>query len=197
MTGEAQCKWASWFKAHHKYDKLPSDFDLAQWTVEHNQMMLERAHHYRDNGYTVYTEDQNSFMLEGENGEILSGKSDIVAVKGDEAIVEDCKTGQPRNSDQMQVLIYMLVLPSSVHHCDGLKIDGVVRYRNDEVHIKNEQVDQKLKDLLRSLIHKLSNDDQPEQVPSYGECLFCDISQQDCPVRIETAPKKSKDHGLF
>jgi len=22
MAGEAQCEWASWFKAHHKYDKL-------------------------------------------------------------------------------------------------------------------------------------------------------------------------------
>ena len=133
MAGEAQCEWASWFKAHHKYDKLPSDFNLTQWTAEHNQMLLERAQLYREQGYTVYTEEQNSFMLEGENGEILSGKADIVAIKGSEAIVEDCKTGQPRNSDHMQVMTYMLVLPLSISHCSGLKMDGLVKYKNDEV----------------------------------------------------------------
>ena len=197
MAGEAQCEWASWFKAHHKYDKLPSDFNLTQWTAEHNQMLQERAQLYRDMGYTVYTEDQNSFMLEGENGEILSGKADIVAIRGSNAIVEDCKTGQPRNSDQMQVLIYMLVLPLSVQHCAELQLDGLIKYKNDEVVIKNERIDQMLKDMLKNLIHKISSDAKPSQVPSYGECRYCDISKQDCTVRVETASKKSSDHGLF
>lgn len=197
MSGEAQCEWASWFKAHHKYDKIPSDFNLTQWTADHNQMLNERAQYYRDKGFTVYTEDQNSFMLEGENGEILSGKADIVAIKGEDAIVEDCKTGQPRNSDQMQVLIYMLVLPVSVGHCEGLKVNGLVKYRNKEVVIKNDSIDQMLKELLKDLIHRISSDNQPDQVPSYGECRFCDISKVDCSSRIETAPRKSKDHGLF
>mgnify|MGYP001170398126 FL=1 len=197
LAGEAQCEWASWFKAHHKYDKLPSDFNLTQWTAEHNQMLQERAQFYRDMGYTVYTEDQNSFMLEGENGEILSGKADIVANRGSDAIVEDCKTGQPRNSDQMQVLIYMLVLPLSVQHCAGLQLDGLIKYKNDEVVIKNERIDQMLKDMLKNLIHKISSDTKPDQVPCYGECRYCDISKQDCTVRVETAPKKSSDHGLF
>lgn len=197
MAGEAQCEWASWFKAHYKYDKIPSDFNLTQWTADHNQMLIERSQYYRDNGYTVYTEDQNSFMLEGENGEILSGKADILAIRGSDAIVEDCKTGQPRNSDHMQVLIYMLVLPLAVKHCEGLQLDGLVRYKNDEVLIKNNKIDQLLKELLKDLIHKVSGDVELAQVPSYGECRFCDITKQDCKSRIDTAPKKSKDHGLF
>jgi CRISPR/Cas system-associated exonuclease Cas4 (RecB family) len=197
LAGEAQCDWASWFKAHNKYDKLPSDFNLTQWTADHNQMLLGRAQYYRDEGYTVYIEDQNSFMLEGESGAILSGKADIVAVKGNEAIVEDCKTGQPRNSDHMQVLIYMLVLPLTVEHCNGLQLNGLVKYKNDEVFINNSRVDESLKNMLRELINKISGDGSMKPTPSFNECRFCDISKQDCSVRMDTTPKKSKDHGLF
>jgi len=197
LAGEAQCEWASWFKAHNKYDKLPSDFNLTQWTADHNQMVSDRAQYYRNEGYDVYIEDQNSFRLEGENGALLSGKADIVAIRGDEAIVEDCKTGQPRNSDQMQVLIYMLVLPLAVEHCKGVKINGLVKYKNDEVFILNDRVDDILKVKLRELIIKISGNEPLEPIPSFGECQFCDISDKDCSVRINTAPKKSTDHGLF
>ena len=156
LAGESQCDWASWFKAHNKYDKLPSDFNLTQWTADHNQMLLERAQYYRDAGYSVFIEDQNSFMLEGEDGAILSGKADIVAINGTKAIVEDCKTGQPRNSDQMQVLIYMLVLPLACAHCSELELDGIVKYKNDAVFIKNNRVDESLKSVLRNIINKIT-----------------------------------------
>jgi len=197
MSGENQCVWASWFRSHFKYDKLPSDFDLAKWTAEHNQMLQGRVEYYKENGHTVYTEDQNKFKLVGKQGEILAGKADIVAIGNGDTIVEDCKTGQPRNSDHMQVLIYMLVLPFSVNHCRDRILNGVVRYSKDEVKIPDEKIDQTLKDLLRDKIHVVGGVDEPPQIPSYAECRFCDISKEYCAKRIEQAPKAVSDHGLF
>ena len=197
MAGENQCIWASWFRSHYTYDKKPSDFDLVKWSADHNQMLLEREKIYKDDGYQVYTEDQNSFKLEGENGALMSGKADLVAIKDGVGLVEDCKTGKPRNADQMQVMIYMLVLPLSVPHCKDMIIDGLVKYKNDEVHIPASKIDDALRALLKNTINQVSDDLEPGKVPSYAECRFCDITGEYCSERIEKGSEKITDHGLF
>lgn len=103
VSGEDQCAWKYWFKSHYMYDKKPSDFNLARWTVEHNKLLQERRNGLERLGYKVFIEDQNSFKLnlivqigdanvsktlsEAEQREpmqmqniIISGKADIVAI---------------------------------------------------------------------------------------------------------------------
>ena len=111
IAGENQCEWSSWFKAHYRYEKLSSDFNTAKWTADHNQLLHRRKGELEKMGHTVYIEDQNKFTLKGKTGIDLGGKADIVGVNGIEAVVEDAKTGSPKNSDHIQVLIYMMVLP--------------------------------------------------------------------------------------
>ena len=135
MAGEAHCDWAAWFRAHHTYDRLPSDFDLATWTAEHTTLVRERCNELKTQGFKVLIESQNAFKLRGSKGVVLAGKPDLVAVRDDETLVVDCKTGSPKNSDHFQVLIYMVVLPLTHPACRGRTLEGELQYRNAAVRI--------------------------------------------------------------
>ena len=104
VAGEDQCEWKIWFKSRFMYDKLPSDFNLARWNINHTQLSRSRRDALERLGFKVYVEDQNSFKLDAiltEDGHVmliddwkeesgikteftLSGKADIVAIGEDE-----------------------------------------------------------------------------------------------------------------
>ena len=65
----------------------------------------------------MYAEDHNKFSLPGKAA-TLGGVADIVAVRGDEGLIVDCKSGKQRDSDAFQVLAYMLVLPCTHKACN-------------------------------------------------------------------------------
>jgi hypothetical protein len=197
MAGEKQCQWASWFRSHYVWDKVPSGLDLAKWTAEHAQLLQARRAALEAEGFTVYAEDQNSFTLMGETGIQVSGKPDIVAIRGPEAYVEDCKTGTPRHSDHFQVLVYMLSLPHVEGPCKGRKVDGHIVYGNTVVDVPSSKIDADLKELFRKTVLTIGGQQPVRKVPSWGECRYCDISRGDCPERIEVGTKATGNHGLF
>jgi len=197
MAGEKQCQWACWFRSHYRWDKLPSGCDLARWTAEHAQLLRSRRATLEAQGFTVYTEEQNSFTLMGRTGIEVSGKPDLVALRGQEAYVEDCKTGTPRHSDHFQVLVYMLSLPHVDGPCKGRKIEGRIVYGNAVVDISSSKIDPPLKQLFRKTVLAIGGRKPARKVPSWAECRYCDISRADCPERIETERRVTDDHGLF
>lgn len=197
MAGEKQCEWASWFRSHYVWDKRPSDLDVARWTANHAQLLRERKAALEAEGFTVYAEDQNSFTLKGQAGIQVSGKPDIVAIRGSEAYVEDCKTGTPRHSDNFQVLIYMLALPHVEGPCKGRKLEGRIIYGSRIVDVPSSRIDAGSKELFREAVLTIGGPEPPEKVPSWGECRYCDISETDCPERIDLEAKTVTDHGLF
>lgn len=196
MAGENQCKWAAWFHAHYKADKVPSDFNSATWTAEHNQLLQNRKKALQAEGFTVYVEDQNSFRLVSKSGITVSGKADIVAIKEDEAYVEDCKTGNPKHSDHMQVLIYMLALPRAAPHCGGKSFEGRVVYKDSVVDVPSAKINESLKVLFKETVRDVGGSEPLEKVPSWNECRYCDITKVDCPERVAAEPA-AKDHDLF
>ena len=198
MAGEAHCQWAAWFRAHHTYDKRPSDFDVAAWTAQHAVMVRQRVDRLRADGFTVTIENQNAFKMRGSRGTVLAGKPDLVAVRGDQVVVIDCKTGSPQMSDQLQVLVYMLILPLTHAACRGRSIDGELQYRRDTVPIPAAKITPELRELFRDTMHRVGGDAAPGRVPSHGECRFCDIRAEDCSDRIDTAPDSvATGHDLF
>ncbi len=198
LAGEAHCEWALWFKAHHKYDKrLDERFDLASWAARHAELVRTRAEGLRAAGYKVFVEDQNKFALEGK-AVTLGGKPDIVAVKGDDALVVDCKTGTPRSADALQVLVYMLVLPIRNAACKGKRLAGEVRYTDHAIPIAPEEFTAELRALILSMMKRASGAAPTLRVPSYNECSFCDITAADCPERVEAEPADEKpNHDMF
>jgi hypothetical protein len=197
MAGEKQCEWATWFRSHYQWNKLPSGLDLAKWTADHAQLLRARRAALEAQGFTVYAEDQNSFTLMGQTGIEVSGKPDIVAIRGPEAYVEDCKTGTPRHSDHFQVLVYMLALPHVDGPWKGLKLEGRIVYGHTVVDVPAAKMDAQLKNLFRRTVLTMGGPEPARKVPSWGECRYCDISRADCPDRIEIERRATSDHGLF
>lgn len=194
MAAEQQCRYASWFKAHFTYEKLPSDFNLAKWSAEHGDLVQRRAQELRDLGYVVYVEEANAFRVVGKSGAILSCKPDIVAVKGDEVRVVDCKTGQQRNSDAMQVLLYMYLLPlrHGIPSCVGKQVVGEIVYRNATVEIPADAVDDAFKQRFADTMGTVVAAAPPEPAPGYRGCQYCDIGAALCPARIDEPPKDAE-----
>lgn len=197
MAGEKQCEWASWFRSHYIWDKLPSGLDLAKWTADHARLLRTRRADLEAEGFTVYAEDQNAFTLKGKTGIEVSGKPDLVAIRDSEAYVEDCKTGSPRHSDHFQVLVYMLSLPHVEGPWKGLNLNGRIVYNHSVVDVPADKIDADLKELFRKTVLAIGSSEPPRRVPSWGECRYSDIGPGDCPERMDSPPAATSDHDLF
>jgi PD-(D/E)XK nuclease superfamily len=197
LAGEAHCEWAAWFCAHHtQYDRRPSDFDFAQWNAEHAELVRTRASALRASGFTVSVEGQNQFRLPGHSGAVLRGTPDIVAIKESDALVIDCKTGRPRDSDYFQVLIYMLALPHARPQWQGKRLAGEVQYRDRSVTISPEELTPDMQTRIWQLLKRVSGVAALPRVPSYAECSYCDLTATDCSERVEQPPISQQDEFL-
>ena len=154
MAGEKQCEWASWFRSHYVWEKLPSGLDVAKWTADHAQLLRARKAELEAEGFTVYSEDQNSFKLVGQTG-IVEGP------------------------------------------CKGRKLDGRLIYGSRVVDVPSSRIDAELRELFRKTVLTIGGPEPAAKVASWGECRYCDISQADCPERIDIETEVVTDHGLF
>jgi hypothetical protein len=127
-------------RAHYQTAKAPNGFDMAAWQMDHAAMLRKRASEHEMDGYKVFTKGQNMFALKGKLG-TLSGKPDVVAVKGLEGWVVDTKTGSPKASDRIQVMIYMWALPKAIPAFAGVTFHGKVVYKCGHSIIMPDEVD--------------------------------------------------------
>lgn len=214
VAGECQCEWAYWFKSHFMYDKKPSDFNLHRWSINHNQLVHSRRDALEKLGFTVTIEDQNSFKMivqipVGEDFResilhidvVISGKADLVALGKEEDprhegdclwtyLVEDCKTGNPKTSDHVQVILYMLFLPLAVQRYKDAEFSGCIVYKagvpNVDIPSEAATKDEELKKIIWDTIKRIAgNEVNCCKVPSMNECRRCDITCADCSERIE------------
>lgn len=193
LAGDAHCAWAAWFRAHYTHDRLSSHFDAAKWASEHTAMVHEQAEALRQSAFSVSLEDQNTFRFQGQLGVTLGGKPDIVAWRDGEVRVIECKTGQPRHADTIQVMIYMLVLPHAQPVWRGRALSGRVRYQATSVDVPAAALDSDFRSRFREMMAQVGGDTTLERVPSINECRFCDIGRRDCPERLETQPDDDPD----
>lgn len=189
LAGEESCYWKLWFRAHHKYDKRPSDFDLAKWTAEHTALRDRHTAELRAEGYEVFIEDQNGFRAQGHNGALLAGKADIVALRDGDACVIDCKTGSDKHSDKLQVLLYMIMLPHGNTRYRGRTFRGEVLYKDHFSAIPLGSVDGAFKKQIGEAMNIAAGTAQPIKAPSFAECRYRDISATDCPDRVHEEPE--------
>lgn len=197
LAGEDSCAFAPWFKAHFKFTKVDRGFDFVGWKASHAVMVAKRAAELEAEGWTVTLEDQNEFKWKGATA-MLSGKADLVARRGNEMLVVDCKGGQPRDSDWWQVAIYLIALPrvwrEDTHPLLAL-VDpgpgpltwrGEVCYADHRIAIAPAEVNEERRERLFAQLREVGSETAPRKVPSRRECSFCDISKGDCPERVES-----------
>ena len=190
LVGDASCEWASWFKAHHTgYSKATRDFSLSTWKMHHTRLLNDVRDGLESERHTVSTERANWFRLQGGSGATVAGQADLVAVAPDGQItVYDVKTGAQRDSDIAQVMIYMYALPLVADTpWAGKSPDGRVVYRDGtEIHIPSTAIDGDFREGLHDLIRRVVSDEPARRVPSPPECNWCDLTDLDCPERINS-----------
>lgn len=184
LAGTDQCVWRSWFRTQHKFVKVKETSErresLAAWTKTHDQMTAYRESVLLGEGYAVSVEDDNAFRFEGRAA-TLAGKPDLVAIRLDEVLVIDEKSGQPRPSDAWQVRIYQFVLPLANRSLrGGYQMKGLVEYRDGSEEVARPTPGEiaKITDLMKVLGNR---EKAPARTPSVRECGFCDIAN--CPDR--------------
>ncbi|MBD1825029.1 Dna2/Cas4 domain-containing protein [Cyanobacteria bacterium FACHB-DQ100] len=200
LAGSNHCQWAAWFQANHKFDKIESDMSAV--LAKHDRLVKERAGQLESEGYTVYIEDQNKFTIIGKDGRTkVAGKADIVAIRGDEIVVEDCKTGRQKSDHVMQVLCYMLLLPLSGGsvHCRNKKLEGRLVYGNEIFDISSMMLDENFKQEFREVVRLVSSVNPARKVPSFHECKYCKISNAYCAERTDNQDDEGDEvqHDLF
>lgn len=186
LTGESTCIWSAWLRAHFQTAKVPNGFDSNGWQVQHAALLRRTASDYEKEGYTVFTEDQNSFMLKGKTG-TLSGKPDVVAVKDTTGWIIDTKTGSPKASDRIQVMVYMWALQKANPALAGVTFHGKVMYGTGYNIIKPEEIDEKFVKTVGELMRIVCGEDEPHKAPSFAECQHCPITKEDCAHRVEAS----------
>lgn len=186
LAGDKHCLFAAWYRAHFKYEKRRDDnFDSAAWSAAHNALVLKRKAELEADGWTVTVEGQNDFKLKGKAA-LLAGKPDLIAVRKGEALVVDCKTGRPRNSDFWQVLLYLLALRFTR---PGLPpVSGEVCYPDSPLTVVRDDLTPAREGQIYALLRDVGSDDRPETTPSKHECSFCDIA--DCADRFVEADEQ-------
>ena len=185
LAGESSCEWSAWFRAHYQdWAKPPSDFNQAQWMLDHTALVNQARESREKLDYTVFTEGQNSFRLRGRAATV-AGKPDLIAVKGGDAVIIDAKTGKPGPAHSAQLLIYMYGLPRALEQYRGVEFRGHVIYPDANVQIPASGLDSKFVENLGGLIRRLASETPARRVPSGPECRFCDITAGDCPERVE------------
>lgn len=186
MAGDQSCQWASWFKAHlEDYDKAPSDFDSAKWKIDHTRKLRELRLERQKLGERVFLEGENQIRFTAASGAVVAGRPDLIAVSNGQPTVYDVKTGQQKASDQVQVLIYMYLLPLTVAAYRGAKPTGCVVYNQARVTIPPEAVDAAFTENFEYFLSVIDSTEPALKVPSRNECRFCDIAKSECPERIE------------
>ena len=108
LVGEDSCEWAAWFKTQYQsYERVPSDLDQAAWQMAHTELLGQIRDKWEAEGHAIFTERQNGFALRGASGTTIGGRPDLIATRDQSGTILDAKTGQPRASDHVQVMIYM------------------------------------------------------------------------------------------
>jgi CRISPR/Cas system-associated exonuclease Cas4 (RecB family) len=185
ILGGNQCVWAAWFKSKHKYEKFQEQaLDLVKWNRDHNRLMARRRRELEEDGWTVFSEEQNAFKLQGTSATV-AGKPDIVATKPGQVLVVDGKTGKMKDADVWQVLFYLYAVPKSRPDLKGELVGEVQYERGDErITLTPADLDEKRMADIVDLIKVVAGDTAPKKVPSRDECKRCDIGFKDCPQRV-------------
>ena len=189
LAGLDSREYKTWFQVHHdgrSWDKLPSDFDLTRYNLEHTELVRLYTEEYLQRGFTVSVERQNDFRLQVTTATI-SGRPDIVAWRDDEAVIVDAKTAKPNPSHEIQVMLYMTWLPMIDPKFQKVKLSGEVYYGEEAViNIPAASVNDRFKEITAGLITRVTSKTPPRKAPGISECRFCPISSQYCPERRET-----------
>lgn len=193
LSGDRQCMFSLHTQANYFIPKGKSDFDAESYKLKHQAALSQYAKELKAKGYTVYTEGSNSFWYETKAGATLSAQPDIVAVRGDEAIVPDIKTGDElRARDIAQVKLYMALIPAVGLHGILEIPTGQLVHKGEVYEISPTESSTEFKRQVVEFVNTLTNANTPPVTPSAQECRWCPLHHL-CPAKVDAVAKGMAD----
>ena len=131
LSGDNACLFFVWFRSWHSvFRKVPQKHDFSEWNMRHTMHLHDLADKLEEQGCDVFLEGQNWFETRGEgsfDNQRQAGHHRAEPGRfGDDLRRED-RTA--RVSDEIQVKLYMFLLPRSGHRrWQGVTFDGCVVY---------------------------------------------------------------------
>ena len=183
-----------WFKAHHRnWARQPSDFDQAQWLLDHTALVNERIRNWEVGGFNVDVdvERQNGFVLRGKSA-TLAGKPDLIAHREIEAVIVDAKTGHDSPSHIVQVMIYLYAVPKAIEQYRNVKLQGPGNLPRPHRPSRKQTMwtNQFVKNLgVADPQSSAADEASAAECHRLRECRFCEITAGDCPARVDTGPE--------
>lgn len=181
LSGDQPCLLAAWLSGHYRLDKRQREngAELAIWKTNHTAQLQAHVEKMKAEGWKCSVE--RFFKVTGQAA-IISGKADLVVQQTDKRPrIIDIKSGTPRESDVLQVMIEMVMIPHA-WNSPGMIFDGEVVYDTHTVAITPAQADQ-VKPRIFAMLKHLGLSRPPDAAPSSSACRFCDVSSADCPDR--------------
>jgi CRISPR/Cas system-associated exonuclease Cas4 (RecB family) len=193
LSGDRQCLFSLHIQANYQIPKQENGFDAAAYQLQHQSALTLYVQELREDGFTVYSEDENSFWYTAKTGAVISAKPDIVALRDDVVWVPDIKTGKElRAADIAQVKLYMALIPSvGLHGVQQVPVGQLV-HQGDISEISPDAITPKFKQEVGQLVQSLSSSDVPSVTPSFQECRWCPI-RDICPSKAENVVQGSAD----
>ena len=99
----------------------------------------------------------------------------------------DVKTKSMTATHRVQVMLYMWALPKAFPQYRGVRFDGRLISPAGELDIPAAEVDHLFIGRVREVLHRVCGIDPPTTSPSFGGCRYCDITEEDCSVRMDGA----------
>lgn len=181
LVGEFQCLLYCYLEMRYK---LPQNKDFSSYNWQHASFVRERKQFWQNQGYHPFVEDQNniSFFTKvsylTDNDIKFFGKPDLYISEINH--FEELKTGKPKYSDVIQVMLYMAAAPY-VYGLEQIP-SGEVLYRNGSCKtVLPQEISQDFRNEATKLIELLASNQVPEPEPSQRNCRFCKLNQH-CPV---------------
>lgn len=188
MVGEQPCFLSVWAKPHLGFAKPmespEKQAQMAAWKVRHAELLDREAAKARAEGWRVSKEQ--FFRVKGQVAQI-AGKVDLILQAPERRpTIVDAKGGEPRDSDVIQVLIYMVMLPIA-WGAPSMVFNGEVRYATQTVPVTPQQA-AAFKPKLGEMMRRLGNPERPVAAPSRDACRFCTVPAEVCAERYVDVP---------
>ena len=175
LVGMDRCEWKAW-------TRIESDFNQVKYNIAHTELMRRCTDELEAQGFDVAVEYQNEFRLRLQ-GATISGRPDLVGIRGDEALIVDT---QPSQAHWAQVMHYIMLLQLARDMYRDVTMSGQVYYGEDNiVEVPESDVDDEFREVVSGLIGRLVGKEAPRKVSSAAECRFCPIPREYCPERVE------------
>jgi CRISPR-associated protein Cas4 len=187
LIGDDLCRWSIWHRIYHYYEEAKSDFNRVQWSMEHATLRNEIQEQYIAAGYEVTPE--LDVTISGQVAK-LKGRIDLVAIREDKNLIIEIKTGKPRESDKIQLMLYIWALPKTYGKFRGASFDGLIVYKTHEIEISAIEVDEIFVRNFKQFTTDILSAEPDRKYPSPRECKWCRIGN--CDERMDSVEVEEK-----